>query len=66
MGLTDQVRDPVASLSSWRPGFAPGSFHIGFVVRRVALGHVSDPVLLNIIPSSLSNSCHLGDEQYVP
>jgi hypothetical protein len=31
----------VAVLSPSRPGFAPGSVHVGFVVDKVVLGQVS-------------------------
>jgi hypothetical protein len=44
------------------------SFHEGFVVDKVALVQVSLRILqispVSIIPPSLSNSYHLGDEQY--
>jgi hypothetical protein len=33
-------RSLVAGLSPRRPGFAPGSIHVGFVVDKVALGQV--------------------------
>jgi hypothetical protein len=42
---------------------------VEFVVDKAALGHVFLRVLrfspVSIIPPSLSNSYHLGDEQYV-
>jgi hypothetical protein len=34
------LRSLVAGLSPRRPGFAPGSIHVGFVVDKVALGQV--------------------------
>jgi hypothetical protein len=34
------LRRLVAGLSPWRPGFDPGSVHVGFVVDKVALGQV--------------------------
>jgi len=34
------LRRLVAGLSPRRPGFAPGSVHVGFVVDKVALGQV--------------------------
>jgi hypothetical protein len=34
------LRRLVAGLSPRRPGFDPGSVHVGFVVDKVALGHV--------------------------
>jgi hypothetical protein len=34
------VKQLVASLSLWRPGFAHGSVHVGFVVDSVVLGQV--------------------------
>jgi hypothetical protein len=44
----------VADLSPRKPGFAPGSVNVGFVVVKVALGQVSVRVLPfyrgNIIP----------------
>jgi hypothetical protein len=39
------LRSLVASLSPRRPRFAPGSFHVGFVVDKVALGQVFVRVL---------------------
>jgi hypothetical protein len=35
-----QLRQLVAGLSPRRPGFDPGSAHVGFVVDKVALGQV--------------------------
>jgi hypothetical protein len=35
-----QLRQLVAGFSPWRPGFKPGSGHVGFVVDKVALGQV--------------------------
>jgi hypothetical protein len=47
----------VAGLSPRRPGFDPGSVHVGFVVDKVALGQVFPGVLLfssvNFIPPVL-------------
>jgi hypothetical protein len=47
----------VAGLSPRRPGFAPGSIHVGFVVDKVALGQVFLRILRfspsNIIPPLL-------------
>jgi hypothetical protein len=37
-------------LSLWRPGFAPRSVHVGFVVDKVALGQVLFQVL-RFLPS---------------
>jgi hypothetical protein len=60
-----QLRSSVADLSSRRPGFAPGSIHVGFVVDKVALGQVLlrdlrfSPV--NIIPPSLSKLISSGE-----
>jgi hypothetical protein len=34
----------VAGLSPRRPGFAPGSIHVGFVVDKVALGRFSPSI----------------------
>jgi hypothetical protein len=39
------LRRLVAGLSSRRPGFDPGSVHVGFMVDSVALGHVFPRVL---------------------
>jgi hypothetical protein len=47
----------VTGLSPWRPGFAPGSFHVGFVVDKVALGQVCLRVLW------FSMLIYVGDEQ---
>jgi hypothetical protein len=52
-------RSLVAGLSPRRPGFAPGSIHVGIVVDKVALGQVFLRVLrfytvIIIIPPSLS------------
>jgi hypothetical protein len=33
-------RQLIAGLSPWRPWFVPRSFHVGFVVDKVALGQV--------------------------
>jgi hypothetical protein len=58
------LRPLVADLSSQRPGFAPGSIHVGFVVDKVALGQVFLRVLrfspVNIIPPSLSKLISSG------
>jgi hypothetical protein len=47
----------VAGLSPWKPGFDPGSVHVGFVVDNVALGQVFPRVLrfshVNFIPPVL-------------
>jgi hypothetical protein len=46
----------VAGLSPRRPGFAPGSIHVGFVVDKVALGRFSPSTSVspaNIIPPLL-------------
>jgi hypothetical protein len=52
------LRSLVAGLSPRRPGFAPGSIHVGFVVENVALGQVFLRVLrfspVNIILPSFS------------
>jgi hypothetical protein len=37
---TPWLRPLVTGLSLWRPGFAPGSVHVEFMVDRVALGQV--------------------------
>jgi hypothetical protein len=51
------LRRLVAGLSPRRPGFDPGSVHVGFVVDKVALGHVFPRVLrfslVNFIPPML-------------
>jgi hypothetical protein len=48
------LRSLVAGLSPRRPGFAPRSIHVGFVMDKVALGQVFLRVLrfspVNIIP----------------
>jgi hypothetical protein len=58
----------VADLLPSMPGFAPGSFHVGTVVDRVALGQNVLRILrfssAIVIPSSLSTLIyHLGDEE---
>jgi hypothetical protein len=63
------LRSLVAGLSPRRPGFAPGSIHVGFVVDRVALGQVFLRVLrfspVNISFHSRSpNPYHLGNAWY--
>jgi hypothetical protein len=56
-------------LSPRRPGFAPGSIHVGFVVDKVALGQVFLQVL-RVYPVNISfhrrspNSSHLGNAEY--
>jgi hypothetical protein len=56
-GAVPWLKRLVAGLSPWRPGFAPGSIHVGFVVDRVALWQVFLRVLrftaANIIPPLL-------------
>jgi hypothetical protein len=51
------LRQLIAGLSPRRPGFDPGSVHVGFVVDKVALGHVFLRVLrfspVNFIPPLL-------------
>jgi hypothetical protein len=64
------LKQLVAGLSLWSPGFVPGLIHVGFEADKVTLGRVFLQVLwsspVNIIPSSFSILiCHLGDEQYV-
>jgi hypothetical protein len=39
-GTVPWLRQLVAGLSPRRPGFAPGSIHVGFVAYDVALGQV--------------------------
>jgi hypothetical protein len=54
------LRRSVAGLSPWRPGFDPGSVHVGIVVDKVALGQVFPRVLrfspVNFIPPVLHYS----------
>jgi hypothetical protein len=47
------LRSLVAGLSPRRPGFAPGSVHVGFVVDKVALEQVYLRVL-RVSPVSIS------------
>jgi hypothetical protein len=60
------MRSLVAGLSPRRPGFAPGSIHMGFVVDKVSLGQVFLRVL-RFYPVNISfhrrspNSYHLGN-----
>jgi hypothetical protein len=63
-----RLKPLVTGLSPRRPGFAPGSVHMGFVVVRVAMGQDLLRVTLfspvNIIPLWFSIFMyHLGDEQ---
>jgi hypothetical protein len=63
------IRWLVAGLSPRRPGFAPRSINVGFVVDKVALRQVFLRVLrfcpVSIIPPSLSKLISSGgDEQY--
>jgi hypothetical protein len=37
------LRQSVAGFSPRRPGFDPGSVHVGFVVDKVALGQIFPP-----------------------
>jgi hypothetical protein len=60
------LRSLVAGLPPPRPGFAPGSIYMGFVVGKVALGQVFLRVLrfspVNISSERRSpNSYHLGN-----
>jgi hypothetical protein len=59
------LRSLVAGFSPRRPGFAPGSIHVGFVVDKVTLGQVFLRVLrfspVNIIPPSLSKLISSGE-----
>jgi hypothetical protein len=49
-----RLRRLVAGLPLRRPGFDPGSVHVGFVVEKVALGQV----FLRVVGFSLSISFH--------
>jgi hypothetical protein len=42
-GAVSWLRRLVAGISPRRPGFNPGSVHVGFVVDKVALGQVFPP-----------------------
>jgi hypothetical protein len=59
------LRSLIAGLSPRRPGFAPGSINVGFVVDKVALGQAFLRVLrfspVNIIPPSLSKLMSSGE-----
>jgi hypothetical protein len=63
--IVGRLRPLAAGLSPRRPGFAPGSTHVGFVVDKVALGQVFLRVLrfspVNIIPPSLSKLISSGE-----
>jgi hypothetical protein len=62
----------VVGLSPRRPGFAPGSIHVGFVVDKVALGRFSPstsvspanimPPLLHIHLSPPHEVCDCSDQ----
>jgi hypothetical protein len=64
-GAMPWLRSLVAGLSPRRPGFAPGSIHVGFVVDKMALGQVFLRVLrfspVNIIPPLLSKLISSGE-----
>jgi hypothetical protein len=55
-----------ASLPPRRPGFDPGSVHVGFVVDKVALGQVFLRVLrffpVSFIPSVLHNNHRVAQD----
>jgi hypothetical protein len=60
------LRALVAGLLRQRPGFAPGSIHVGFLVDKVALGQIFLRVLrfsrVNIsLHCRYPNSYHLGN-----
>jgi hypothetical protein len=44
--LSCEFRRSVAGLSPRRPGFNPGSVHVGFLMDKVALGQVPPPRIL--------------------
>jgi hypothetical protein len=52
------LRRLVAGLAPRRPGFKPGSVHVGFMVDKVALGQVSLRVLLFSPVSVISRWLH--------
>jgi hypothetical protein len=52
-----QLRQLVAGIPEWRPGFDSRSVHAGFVVDEMALGQVS-PAILHSLP--VSHSCIIG------
>jgi hypothetical protein len=60
------LRSLVAGLSPRRPGFEPGSIHVGFMVNKVEMGQVFLRVL-RFSPVDISfhrrspNSYHLGN-----
>jgi hypothetical protein len=64
-GAVPWIRSLVAGLSPWRPGFAPGSIHMGFLLGKVAPGQVLLWILLffpvSIIPPSLSKFISSGE-----
>jgi hypothetical protein len=64
-GLDTEVRGEIDGLSPRRPGFAPGSIHVGFVADKVAQGQVFLRVLrfspVNFIPPSLSKLISSGE-----
>jgi hypothetical protein len=62
------LRRLVAGLSPQRPGFAPRSIRVGFMVDKVALGTVFFSEFFGFLLSvSFHRRCptHVGDEQYV-
>jgi hypothetical protein len=50
------LRRLVAGLSPRRPGFDPGSVHVGFVVDKVALGQVFPPCS-SVFPCQFHSNC---------
>jgi hypothetical protein len=50
------LRSLVTGLSLRRPGFAPGSIHVGFVADKVSLGQVLLRVL-RFSPANISSHC---------
>jgi hypothetical protein len=61
------LRSLIAGISQRRPGFEPGSFHVGCVAERVALGQISpsSAVLFFRYNSTMTLHTHItpGDEQ---
>jgi hypothetical protein len=54
------LRQLVTGLSLRRPGFVPGSLHVGFVVDKVALEQVSLHVFLFFVGSGGQYHCSVA------
>jgi hypothetical protein len=60
MNAVPCLRRLVAGLSPRRPGFDPGSVHVGLVVDEVAMGHIFPPEYLGF---RFSSAIHYREKQ---